>query len=423
MAVALLELFVVMFFFKQTLEPRNISKYFKLAVVAGVAIIHITRSFIPFSTYINFGITLILWSLLIIFLFNDSFAKKITVILIYFAAVIMCDSLSRLITAFILNIPYNTLGAIGIQRYIFNAINICLHFAILAVFSLFIKKRSLSLPIRYWIMLLMFPLFGLFIIICTDYLLILANVRNVKYIVLLIVIVVGLLYFNIAVFEFIDNYSAKLQLKTAEELIKMQEENYRLLEMNEKDLRALRHNISKHMSIMQNMLERNNISETQEFMHSLKSLSALPLGIVYTNDITLDSILNVGCKKATALNIQYIVKSNNITEPINISPADKSTILCNAIDNAIEATSKTDEKFIVIDISANKNNIKICIENSSLPIITRNNIIFTTKNDTKNHGFGINSIKRSLSKYNGNLDISYNSGIVKCTILLDNPQK
>lgn len=112
--------------------------------------------------------------------------------------------------------------------------------------------------------------------------------RNVKYIVLLIVIVVGLLYFNIAVFEFIDNYSAKLQLKTAEELIKMQEENYRLLEMNEKDLRALRHNISKHMSIMQNMLERNNISETQEFMHSLKSLSALPLGIVYTNDITLD---------------------------------------------------------------------------------------------------------------------------------------
>lgn len=39
MAVALLELFVVMFFFKQTLEPRNISKYFKLAVVAGVAII------------------------------------------------------------------------------------------------------------------------------------------------------------------------------------------------------------------------------------------------------------------------------------------------------------------------------------------------------------------------------------------------
>lgn len=422
-AVSLLELFIVLFFFRQTLKPRNIGRSVKLYVIVGVAAIHTARSFNPFGTYINFGITLLLWSLLIIFLFDDSLAKKIVIMLIYFATVIMCDSLSRLVTAFILNIPYNTQGAVGMQRYIFNAINICLHFALLAVFSLFIKKNTLSLPIRYWIMLLFFPIFGLFIIVCTDYLLILANVRNIKYIVLLLVIVIGLLYFNVTVFEFIDSYSAKLQLKTAEELIRKQEENYRLLEMNEQDLRLLRHNISKHMSIMQNMLESNNISEPQEFMRSLKSLSALPLGIVYTNDITLDSILNVGCKKATSLGIQYIVKANNITAPINISPADKSTILCNAIDNATEAASKVDEKFIVIDISANKNHIKICMENSSLPINISNNSVFTTKKDTRNHGFGINSIKRSLSKYNGHLDISYDNGITKYVILFDNPKK
>ena len=76
-----------------------------------------------------------------------------------------------------------------------------------------------------------------------------------------------------------------------------------------------------------------------QFIKSLKGLSELPLSVIYTNDITLDSILNVECKKATLAHIQYSVKVQNITEPLNISPADKSTILCNVIDNAIEASS------------------------------------------------------------------------------------
>lgn len=48
-------------------------------------------------------------------------------------------------------------------------------------------------------------------------------------------------------------------------------------------------------------------------------------------------------QKAAASKIQYTVKVNRITEPLNIIAADKSTILSNAIDNAIEACYKQEK--------------------------------------------------------------------------------
>ena len=301
-------------------------------------------------------------------------------------------------------------------------ISLILNFVMIYSVSLFIRKRQTTLSLKYWIMLLLFPLFSLFIVICTDALILLANIHSIKYIILLLIIVLGLLYFNTVVFEFIDSYSSKLQLEAAQELIAAQEENYRLLENNETTLRILQHNINKHMEIMDNIVS-NDMPAAKEFAQSLKDLTAIPLGIVYTNDTVLDAILNLECKKAAASKIQYTVKVNRITEPLNIIAADKSTILSNAIDNAIEACYKTREKFIIIDIASDKQHIKIQIENSSLPIKIKSNTILTTKKNTALHGFGLKSIKQTIKKYNGYLKISYKDGITTLIILMDNSQK
>lgn len=378
---SIFEIFIVLFFFKQTLSLKTQKPLVKYSAIIIVSIIHIVRSFAYIPTYINLGITFVLWSIFLILLFDGSHIRKIIMISIYFVIFIICDILTRFITASILNVQYNTLSTIGLQRYLGMAINLLLNFVMMYSVSLFISRKQASMPPKYWIMLLLFPIFSLFIIISTDILMVLANIHDIKYISLLVIIIFGLLYFNTVVFEFIDSYSSKLQLKAAEELIAKQEENYKLLANNETMLRTLNHNINKHMTIMQNMIDNHYISEPQEFIQSLKSLSALPLGITYTNDITFDSILNIECKKAVAANIKYTVKVNRIVEPLNILAADKSTILCNAIDNAIEACCKVREKFIIIDIASDKQHIKIQIENSSLPIKTKNNIILTTKKE------------------------------------------
>lgn len=421
-ANAIFEIFIVLFFFKQTLSTKSQKRWIKHTTIIIISTIHIVRSFAHISTYINLGITFALWSVLLIILFDSSLIRKIIMISIYFVIFIICDILTRFITASILNVAYNTLSTTGLQRYLGMVISLILNFVMIYSVSIFIRKRQTTLSLKYWIMLLLFPLFSLFIVICTDALMVLANIHSIKYIILLLIIVLGLLYFNTVVFEFIDSYSSKLQLEAAQELIAAQEENYRMLEDNETALRILQHNINKHMEIMNNMVS-NNTPETKEFSQSLKELTAIPLGIVYTNDITLDSILNVKCKKAAATNIKYTVKVNRIVEPLNILPADKSTILCNALDNAIEACCIMREKFIIIDIASDKQHIKIQIENSSLPIKIKDNTILTTKKNTALHGFGLKSIKQTIKKYNGHMNISYNDGITTLIILMDNSQK
>lgn len=417
---ALFEVFIVLFFFKQTLSTKEQTKFVRCITISAITTMHVFRSFAMFPTYINFLITFILWSVLIIVLFNGTLIRKTVIMLVYFVVLIICDILARYIVNSILGIAYNTLGTTGLQRYIGMAINLLLSFFIIYSVSLFVRRKQTTVPFKYWIMLLLFPVFSLFIIISTDILIVLANINEITYIFILLAIVAGLLYFNTIVFEFIDSYSSKIQLEAAKKIIAKQEENYRLLEGNEATLRVLNHDIKKHMAIMQNMIDNHYVLETREFIKSLKGLSELPLSVIYTNDITLDSILNVECKKATLAHIQYSVKVQNITEPLNISPADKSTILCNVIDNAIEASSNMKDGFIVIDISSDKQYIKIYIENSSTPIHIKNGTIATTKKNNLFHGLGMKSIKQAIKKYNGHFNISYNDGIVATTILLEN---
>lgn len=418
---SILEIFIVLFFFRQTLSVKTRNKLAKYSTITLISTIHILRSFVLIPTYINFTITLALWSVFLIVLFDGTVIRKLIILLIYFVVLIICDILARFITASILDVAYNTLGTTGLQRYIGMAVNLLLNFTMIYSISLFISRKQTTLPFKYLIMLLLFPIFSLFIVISADALMVIANIHDIKYIFMLLIIIVGLLYFNTVVFEFIDSYSSKLQLAAAEELLAKQEENYQLLESNEATLRILRHNINKHMEVMKNMIDSHNISEPKEFIKSLNNLSSISTGIVYTNDITLDAILNVECKKAVSAQIQYTVKVNRITEPLNIQSADKSVILCNAIDNAIEACSKVDEKFVIIDIASDKQYIKICIENSSLPIKIKNNIIPTTKKNVLYHGLGLKSITQTIKKYNGRLNISYDNGITTLTILMDNP--
>lgn len=419
----IVEIFVGVFFFSQVLLRRNNNKLFYWGVLLCFSAIHISRSFLYLHTYVNTFITLLLWSALLIALYKDLPIKKLIFLCIYLCIGLASDVIARFVATAILNMDYTLYVLPSMQRYIAIIIYNLLNFVLLSYIAILSKRTNSNLSLKYWIMTLLFPLFSLFIVICTDFFILQSHTNDLKYILVLFIIIGGLLYFNTVVFDFIDTYSDKLRLQAAQDLIKKQAYNYKLMETNETELRYLKHNIKKHMSIMQNMLDNNSFSATSEFMDSLKKLSALPIQTVYTNDITLDSILNVEGRNAQGSGIDYIVKTHKMRSPLNIDPTDKSTILCNAIDNAIEACAFVDKKFIVINIISDPDKIVFCIENSSQPIKQHNNLFFTSKSDTKNHGIGILSIKYVLKKYNGKFQLSYADGIAKCVIALDNPPK
>lgn len=104
---SIFEIFIVLFFFKQTLSLKTQKPLVKYSAIIIVSIIHIVRSFAYIPTYINLGITFVLWSIFLILLFDGSHIRKIIMISIYFVIFIICDILTRFITASILNVQYN----------------------------------------------------------------------------------------------------------------------------------------------------------------------------------------------------------------------------------------------------------------------------------------------------------------------------
>lgn len=101
------------------------------------------------------------------------------------------------------------------------------------------------------------------------------------------------------------------------------------------------------------------------------------------------------------------------------------SLLSNLISNAIEATDKiedVDKRRITLNISKKQDNVIININNFSTEKIKfSNGIPVTTKNDKKNHGFGIRSVIRTVNLYDGNITFNYKDDKFSVIILLPFP--
>ena len=83
-------------------------------------------------------------------------------------------------------------------------------------------------------------------------------------------------------------------------------------------------------------------------------------------------------------------------------------ILGNLLENAVEAAEKVNEKkYIKIQIKYDKNNLLIFVMNNykGKLEITKDKRVKSTKLDIENHGVGLPSVYRVVSKYHGTVVI------------------
>jgi sensor histidine kinase regulating citrate/malate metabolism len=101
------------------------------------------------------------------------------------------------------------------------------------------------------------------------------------------------------------------------------------------------------------------------------------------------------------INFQHDI---TLPEKLHVSDVDLSIIIGNLLDNAVEACQKIEkeERYINLRISYGYGKIDIIMKNSSInEIDIVSNYIDTTKLNKKNHGHGLENIKKTVKKYNG----------------------
>ncbi len=196
-------------------------------------------------------------------------------------------------------------------------------------------------------------------------------------------------------------------------------------EMN-KEVRKIWHDFNNHMSCIDMLLQMNNVEKARAYIQNMNaSCQTIYMGIKTGNEMA-DVVINQKFVLAQNQGIEMRV-SGTLEEHININQMDLCALLCNGLDNAIEACCQIEDKAnrkINIILKMHKDYLLIEIVNSVKQVITtQHKYLPTTKNNKLRHGIGMISMQNIVEKYKGNLEWKCEDNQFLLSIMLNNELK
>lgn len=221
------------------------------------------------------------------------------------------------------------------------------------------------------------------------------------------IIVTSNIIFIISLMKLLKSTQEQAKFKVLNEKIDMQYNYYLNIKESQEKVRRLYHDINNHMTNIK--IIQNQNEEVGKYINSINEEITDFESTYNTGNIILDIILNEKSKLCKSNNIDFLCDID-FSKCNFIEMIDVSSIFSNLIDNAIEACEKIEDvkykKYISIRGTIVKSYYIIKCENSKTnKIISKSNKILTSKKDKYLHGLGIDSIKSSIKKYDGELDI------------------
>jgi sensor histidine kinase YesM len=256
-----------------------------------------------------------------------------------------------------------------------------------------------------WLSTFAIPLSSVFLSI------IILNSTNTSQIAIIIFVIL-IFAINLLTFYLHDSllsaYADKLKFKLYE-----QEKDYyynqcELMTELIEETKSFKHDIKNHLSAVNNFIKSNNLEEASDYL--TKIIGDVEIDTIYsdTGNIEFDSIINYKLRNAKDNGIELQAK---IMLPVNlqIDVVDVVTILGNLLDNAVDATMKSEQKQISLEIYYDKGRLFIKVSNTfNGDIKLKDNEIVSLSGDPE-HGYGLKNVKKSVDKYNGLIDINHTS--------------
>ena len=104
---------------------------------------------------------------------------------------------------------------------------------------------------------------------------------------------------------------------------------------------------------------------------------------------------------------EHDVKLCNLSQ---INDIDLVAILGNLMDNAVTAAEQSSAKTVSLNtIHRNSYSVIILTNSCDVPPRLSEKSLLSTKIDAKNHGFGLKSVAKAVTKYRGDYDWEYDS--------------
>lgn len=280
------------------------------------------------------------------------------------------------------------------------------------------KKIEMITTVQF-LNFLVLPIFSMFY--STTLLMYIQTYMSLEDIILIIVNVISIIALNVYVtnvFEAVSNNNKlKSELMLYDEQAKMQYEYYNNLESKYKNSRKIIHDIKNHMQIIEELYEQRENEKAKNYTEDMYKMFDKFVQKYYTSNKVLNIIINDKFSKAEQFNINMNCKIGDVNLDF-IKDIDLTTIFSNLLDNAIDgAKNASEDKNIFLKVDKFNDFIVINLTNraDSEPIKIKENF----KSTKKNHkGLGLENVRMTLNKYEGNMRAEYKDKIFKVNIVI-----
>ena len=391
--------FIGLFYFSKTE-----SKWVKSGVYVLFVILTSGGYYLLHNQYVNIFTNLI-GLILIVSTYQGSIRKNTLSILSIYSVNVVIESLIFAIintnehSADILESVNECIVSIGI-----------LLFVVILEKTKAIKKKEFQISSLLWVCLISVPIISIIII------LIMLNSTGLEDNIIEIEIA-GILIINLSIFYLYgavqDYYKQKIEKEDFYKRMEIYANQLDIMKDSYQKMRELRHDMRHHLSELKFLANSN---EKKQLLTYIEDMERHMLnGEEYVSsgnreiDGTLNYLLQTAKKKLKDVNV-----SVSIPENLEIHNYLFNVILGNLLENAISASIKTEEKYLKVQIKLRQNVMYIAVENSyNGEVRIKDNKIVTSKRNQKNHGIGLESVKRMVEEMNGMLDIKWMESVFK----------
>lgn len=328
----------------------------------------------------------------------------------------MLNLISNILPMFIIMLQYRK----PIQTYIFLTIGVCavgmiLDWMLFCIFpeSMLLKSNTPQSIAFLGLVFLFRHYFNrkekvvvnsgyvIFLIIISIGTIIIAELSGPEFNSKCFIISVILLIINFLNFYLYDKYIENMQLKIMFNSIETSNQAYqnqiKLMSESQEKIRLLKHDMKNHFLKIRYDIENNKYKEAIAHINRMVNSISAEKEYVQTGNMDFDCFLNYKLSIAEKMGVQFECEAV-LPEQLIIDSFDLTAIFGNLLDNAINALEKASPKLLKIDINYSIGIIVIKIAN------TFNERKDTELSDSEEHGYGLVSVEKSVSKYNGKID-------------------
>ena len=205
------------------------------------------------------------------------------------------------------------------------------------------------------------------------------------------------------------------KLEQTVHLAGLREIYYQGLQREQLQVRTLRHDLRNHVTALLGLLEQGETQRAIGYLSQISESSSLSGGQRFCDNETANIVLSAKAKdiERRGLNGQFQVC---LPKALLIAETDLCALLGNAIDNAMEAAEKSEDKAISVHCRVEKGLFMLRVENALAGDETPD--LSTTKADKSAHGFGLMGMREIAKRYGGSLEATADNGRFELVVCL-----